>query len=226
MPAGTLAVFDLDGTITRHDTLWPFVLGYLWPRPWRLPRLLLAVPAALRFAFKRDHGDIKGALIHAALGGLSRPALDRWAERYVARVLCRGLHAEALAAIAVHRRQGDRLLLMSASTDLYVPRIGAALRFDETICTKVLWRQDGTLEGHLASANCRGEEKLRCLQALIARERPECVYAYGDSRSDLAHLQFVQHGFLINPSRSTLRAAAASIQTMHWSQPASAGQIL
>jgi HAD superfamily phosphoserine phosphatase-like hydrolase len=157
---------------------------------------------------------------------LSHPTLDRWAERYVARVLCRGLYAEALAAIAVHRRQGDRLLLMSASTDLYVPRIGAALKFDETICTKVRWRQDGTLDGHLASANCRGEEKLRCLQALVARERPEYVYAYADSRSDLPHLQWVQRGFLINGSRATLRRAAASIQTLHWSQPASAGQIL
>jgi HAD superfamily hydrolase (TIGR01490 family) len=224
--SGNLAVFDLDGTITRHDTLWPFLLGYLWRRPWRVPRMLLAVPAALRFAFQGDRGDIKGALIHAALGGLMRPRLERWAELYVARVLCRDLFAEALAAIATHRRQGDRLLLMSASTDLYVPRIGAALGFDETICTKVRWRQDGRLDGHLASANCRGEEKLRCLQALVARERPECVYAYADSGSDLPHLQWVQRGFLINASRATLRRAAAGIQSLHWSQRASAGQIL
>ncbi|MGA2563636.1 MAG: HAD-IB family hydrolase [Steroidobacteraceae bacterium] len=226
MRSGNLAVFDLDGTITRHDTLWPFLLGYLWRRPWRVPRMLLAVPAALRFAFQGDRGDIKGALIHAALGGLMRPRLERWAELYVARVLCRDLFAEALAAIATHRRQGDRLLLMSASTDLYVPRIGAALGFDETICTKVRWRQDGRLDGHLASANCRGEEKLRCLQALVARERPECVYAYADSGSDLPHLQWVQRGFLINASRATLRRAAAGIQSLHWSQRASAGQIL
>jgi len=188
--------------------------------------MLLAVPAALRFAVQGDRGDIKGALIHAALGGLTRRRLERWAELYVARVLCRGLYAEALAAIATHRRQGDRLLLMSASTDLYVPRIGAALGFDETICTKVRWRQDGRLDGHLASANCRGEEKLRCLQALVARERPECVYAYADSGSDLPHLQWVQRGFLINGSRATLRRAAAGIQSLHWSQRASAGQIL
>ena len=36
----------------------------------------------------------------------------------------------------MHRARGDRLLLMSASTDLYVPRIGRALGFDETICTR------------------------------------------------------------------------------------------
>ena len=43
-PARRLAVFDLDGTITRHDTLVPYLMGYgrrhpagLW-RLWRLPR--------------------------------------------------------------------------------------------------------------------------------------------------------------------------------------------
>lgn len=188
--------------------------------------MLLAVPAALRFPFKRDHGDIKGALIHAALGGARRPTLERWAEHYVAHVLCRGLYAEALAAIAAHRAQGDRLLLMSASTDLYVPRIGAALGFDQTICTKVRWGEDGRLDGHLASANCRGEEKLRCLQALIAREQLVCIDAYADSRSDLPHLQLAQHGFLINGSPAMLGSAPANIQPLRWSRHGSAGQIL
>ena len=36
-----LAVFDLDGTITRHDTLIQYVLGYLKSRPWRLFGFLL-----------------------------------------------------------------------------------------------------------------------------------------------------------------------------------------
>ena len=41
MRSGTLAVFDLDGTITRHDTLLPFLGGYLLRHPWRLPRVVL-----------------------------------------------------------------------------------------------------------------------------------------------------------------------------------------
>jgi phosphatidylglycerophosphatase C len=220
-----LAVFDLDGTITRHDTLGPFLLGYLWCRPWRWPRMLLSVGAALRFVLTRDRGVLKGALIHAAMGGLRRSALEPWTERYVARVLRRGLYAEALAAIAEHRRQGYRLLLMSASTDLYVPRIAAALGFEQTICSKVRWRQDGRLDGHLATANCRGEEKRRCLQALIAREHPDSISAYADSRCDLPHLRLAQQGFLINPSARLLRDAGSGIQALRWSQRAQFGQL-
>ncbi len=70
----------------------------------------------------------------------------------------RGLFAEALRAIEAHRAcKGDKLLLMSASIDLYVPLIGGALGFGQTLCSQVRWRGDGRLDGCLATANCRGE---------------------------------------------------------------------
>ena len=222
MNSGSLAVFDLDGTITRRDTLGPFLWGFLWRRPWRLPRLLLALPAAVKFAFNRDRGIFKGAVLHATIGGAKRATVERWAERFVATLLHQGLYAEALSAIAMHRTRGDRLLLMSASTDLYVPRIGSALGFDEIICTEVRWRADGRLDGRLASANCRGEEKRRCLAAVIARDAPGRVCAYGDSRADLLHMQLVQEAYLVNASPRLASGQAGRLQVLHWQQPGGA----
>jgi phosphatidylglycerophosphatase C len=218
--SGSLAVFDLDCTIARRDTLGPFLWSFLRRHPWRLPRALLALPAAARFLFSRDRGAFKGAVLHALLGGARRAALGRWAERFVGALLHDGLYAEALAAIAMHRARGDRLLLMSASTDLYVPRIGRALGFDEIICTEVRWRADDRLDGRLATANCRGEEKRRCLAALIARDAPGQVYAYGDSRADLAHMQLVQQAYLVNPSPRLAARLPAQVQAIHWNRPA------
>jgi phosphatidylglycerophosphatase C len=218
--SGGLAVFDLDGTIARHDTFGPFLWGYLWRRPWRLPRALLGLPAAARFVFNRDRGAFKGAVIHALLGGAKRASLERWAARYVPALIDRGLYAEALSAIAAHRTRGDALLMMSASTDLYVPRIAQALGFAETICTEVRWREDGRLDGRLATANCRGEEKRRCLAAVIARDAPGRVYAYGDSRSDLPHMQLAQEAYLINPSARLAARLAPQVRAIRWTRPA------
>jgi len=215
--ASTLVVFDLDGTITRHDTLMPFLLGCLRFRPWRLPRLLVVVPLALRFLLDRDRGRFKGSLIHWTLGGLSRGALDSSAGSFVSRLLGRGLFAEALQAVSDHRARGERLVLMSASVDLYVPLIARALGFEQTICSAVRWRTDGRLDGHLATANCRGEEKRRCLQALIASENPGSVIAYGNSRSDLAHMRLAQQAYLVNGPERWLRASPG-IRTLHWSR--------
>ena len=219
MTSGSLAVFDLDGTITRRETFGPFLWGFLWRRPWRLLRVLLVLPAVAGFVLHRDRGALKGALIHAMLGGVQRASLGRWTERFVAELLTDGLYAEALAAIAMHRTRGDRLLLMSASTDLYVPDIGRALGFDEIICTEVRWRADGRLDGRLASANCRGEEKRRCLAALIARDAPGRVYAYGDSRADLAHMQLVQEAYLVNASPRVPERHGGNVQLLHWRHP-------
>ncbi len=220
MSSGGLAVFDLDCTITRRDTFGPFLWGFLWRRPWRLVRVPLAFPAAANFVLRRDRGAMKGAVIHALLGGAQRVALQRWAQHFVAALLRQGLYAEAVQAIARHRARGDRLLLMSASTDLYVPLIGQALGFDEIICTQVRWRSDERLDGRLASANRRGEEKRRCLAALIAREPPVRIYAYGDSGADLVHMQLVQEGYLINASPRVAARRGAHVQLLHWHQPA------
>ena len=218
--SGNLAVFDLDGTITRHDTLLPFLFGYLWRHPWRLPRMLLVLPALFRYLIRHDRGHLKGAAIHAALGGLTRAQIQRWADRFVPRLLRRGLYAEALEAIRAHRLQGDRLLLMSASTDLYVPLIAQGLGFDESLCSRVRWRDDGRLDGRLASANCYGKEKQRCLQALIARDSPGLVCAYGNSGSDLEHMQLARRAFLINGSARARRGTDAHVQELHWSRHA------
>ena len=49
-----LAIFDLDGTITRHDTLVPYVLGFLSAPPVaRCSGCLPCCPAVLRFALDR-----------------------------------------------------------------------------------------------------------------------------------------------------------------------------
>jgi phosphatidylglycerophosphatase C len=218
-PEGTagpaLAVFDLDGTITRHDTLIPFVLSCLWRKPWRLPRLLLLPPLAFAYLLHRDRGRFKGALIRATIGGLPRAWLEARAAGFVPRLLQRGLFAEALRAIDEHRARGDRLVLMSASIDLYVPLIGGALGFAQTICTQVRWNPDGTLDGRLATANCHGEEKRRCLQALIARDPPQRLYAYGNSGSDLPHMRLASQAYLINgPAR--LIGSRATIEALHW----------
>jgi phosphatidylglycerophosphatase C len=224
-PKGTagfdLAVFDLDGTITRHDTLMPFVLHCLWRKPWRLPRLLLLPPLAFGYLLHRDRGRFKGALIRATIGGLPRAWLEARAAGFVPWLLRRGLFAEALRAIDDHRARGDRLLLMSASIDLYVPLIGAALGFGQTICSQVRWNPDGTLDGRLASANCYGEEKRRCLQAQIAREPPQRLYAYGNSGSDLPHMRLASQAYLINgPTR--MIGSNATIKALHWTQRAAA----
>src|SRR5205807_29139 len=93
------------------------------PQPAHLVRLPRVLAALARFPFRRDRGELKSALLQAALGGCTRAEVDAWTAQFASRLLRRGLRADALATIAQHRRAGDVLALLSASVDLYVPAI-------------------------------------------------------------------------------------------------------
>src|SRR5258706_2854625 len=151
-----LAIFDLDGTITRHDTLVPFIAGFLWRPPWRLWRWLPCLVPLLRYvAGPRDRGAFKSRVIQLTLGGVANAPLTAWAVRYARRLLRSRPYAEALECITAHQRNHDHLVLLSPSPDLYLPAIAPALWFDACICTEVRWRADDRLDGAPSSPNPR-----------------------------------------------------------------------
>lgn len=210
-----IAVFDLDGTLTRRDTLLPYLRGWARqnPRRGRLPRVLAAVA---RYPLAFDRGALKSRLIRIAMGGAERAAVGAYTAGYVAALgeteLCPG----ALGAIERHRSAGDRLVLLSASVDLYVPEIGRRFGFDETICTGIAW--DGErLDGGLTTPNRRGEEKRRCVLDLRVRFPGARFAAYGNARSDFPHFEAVEEPLLVNAGPALRREAARlGYRTAEW----------
>lgn len=216
MGESRLAVFDLDGTVTRSDTFLPYLRGWL-ARQTRAGPWLRITTAIVRFVLVGcDRGRLKSDLLRACMGGASREEVQEWTAAFVAgldeRLLCPG----ALDAIAAHRAAGDRLILLSASVDLYVPAIGKRYGFDESICTGVAW-QGERLDGALTTANRRGEEKRRCIAALRTRFPDATIAAYGNSAADLPHLVTVERPLLVNASADARRKAEKlRVPTADW----------
>ena len=209
-----LAVFDLDGTLTWRDTFVPFLIGYALRHP-RLVRTWRAPMAALAYGAHRDRGLLKSDVIRAVMGGDARPRIDAWCEKFVARLMRRqAFRPAALAILEAHRAAGDHLVLLSASPDLYVPRVGSLLGFERTLCTELTWDATGPgperLEGALRTANRRGEEKSRCLAWLRSQYPGMAIVAYGNSASDLPHLREADRALLVNGNAKARRSAAAS----------------
>jgi len=204
-----VAVFDLDGTITRHDTLVPFLAGWAVRHPghlWQLWRLPLSLA---RFALGlSDRGRLKASLVRQVMKGARRDSVAAWADEFCRSRLPALLNPGALAAIERHRAAGDRLVLLSASVDLYVPAIGLALGFDETICTGLSWSGDA-LEARLTTENRRGEEKRRCIEQIRVRFPGAHIVAYGNAASDFEHLTQVDEPLVVNANAATRRRAAS-----------------
>lgn len=212
-----LAVFDLDGTLSRADTFGPFVLGLLRRHPARALRLPLLLVPIIGFVLRlTDRGALKGAVLHLLFNGLPRKAVDEWAAHYVSLVVPQRLFAEALAALRNHVARGDYVVLLSASPDLYVPRIGAKLGASETLCTAVRWNGE-CLDGRLAGPNRRDLEKLRVLEELRQRHAGLSVIAYGNSGADLPHMLRCEEAVYVNAAPALARELAGKgLTCVHW----------
>jgi phosphatidylglycerophosphatase C len=214
-----VAVFDLDGTLTWRDTLMQFLANFLRRRPRRMLGLWRLPFASFSFlARDRDRGLLKSRLIRMIMGGESRVVIDTCADSYVDTLKSRHrFRPAALAALEAHRAAGDHLILLSASPDLYVPRIGRSLGFERTLCTEIQWKGDH-LDGALLTANRRGAEKSRCLAWLRTQYPDLPIVAYGNSASDLDHMRSADKALLVNGSASARSLAAQlGIPIADWS---------
>jgi phosphatidylglycerophosphatase C len=221
----TIAVFDLDGTITTRDTTAAYLLGYLRQHPRRLANGLPVAIGALGLAGGfADRAELKRAAIRAVLGGVRDDEIAAWTDRFVAWCLGALVRPMARRRIAAHADAGHHLILATASLDLHVRPIARALGFSNVICTKVAWTREGRISGDLDGDNMRGDKKLAAVQRAVAAvesaPRSAVVVAYSDHHADLPLLRWADQAVAVNPTRRL--AAAAGIEGIaieDWGRP-------
>jgi phosphatidylglycerophosphatase C len=209
-----LALFDLDGTLTRGDTYRWFVARLLLRHPARWPRaLLLPAPLCAFLLGRMDRGELKGAILRLLFAGLPRAQVTGFAEQFAAQVTPARMFPAAVDALRGHLDAGDHVVLLSASPDLYVPAIGLALGVHETRCTPIRWAED-LLDGRLAGPNHRGAGKARVLGELRAAHPGLPVIAYGNSTPDLEHMRLCEESVFVNASAAQAGRLAAQFPAM------------
>jgi phosphatidylglycerophosphatase C len=200
-PARPLAAFDLDGTLTRRDTLMPFLLRAIGRN--RTYRALLAssLPLARAAALGGPHRDrAKAVVLQRVFGGLPLAALAEAAESFADHVVAHALRPDVHARVDWHREQGHELVLVSASPELYVTPIGRRLGFDAVLATRLEVDADGRLTGRIEGVNCRGPEKVVRLREWRG-ESVTGAYAYGDSAGDREMLALAATGVKVSRLR-------------------------
>jgi phosphatidylglycerophosphatase C len=192
-----IIVWDVDGTLTRSDTLLPFLARVAGRR--QLARGVAGVASRVPPG-RRWRTAGKSELLHAVLAGRELAAVDQVARSYAADLIERRLRADSVRRWRWHRSSGHRLVLASASPGLYLHHLGAMLGARAVLCTE-LQAQDGVLTGALATPNCRGAEKTRRIRAYVADQPGGRVWMYSDSFSDLPSLALADVGIRVRPHR-------------------------
>lgn len=187
----TVAAFDFDGTLTRHDTVLPFLASVVgWPR------VAGAVASEARsLATNRDRA--KERVLGRLLAGFPEAPLRVAGRAFAERVR---IAPQMRARITWHRERGHDVVIVSASLDVYLHEVARELAVDDALCTRLEFDEHGRCTGRLVGGNCRGAEKVARLRAHLG-DGGVVLYAYGDSRGDDEMLALADHPFRVRRGR-------------------------
>lgn len=188
--------FDFDGTLTRTDTVLPFIrFCYNNPLIFYL-KLLMISPILLAYLAKWvSNQRAKEAVFRTFLRGWTNEQFYQFAQQFAQTQLPQLLRPEGMEKLKFHQKQGDKCILVSASLQAYLQVWGEINGFHGVLATE-LATENHILTGELHGENCHDWGKVRRIEQVFGQIIWQNSMAYSDSLVDLPMLQHAQTGFL------------------------------
>ena len=209
--ARSIAIYDLDRTITHWPTYSHFLLRSAWLiAPLRLLTAPIVPLLMLAYRFKIIGRDRLKVVMWALLLGRTHPErLHAAVEDFTLYTLARNIRPGAWNQIGRDRDDGAFLVLATAAHELYARPIAEALGFDAVVATRAVCAEDGRVGPGLIAENCYGDAKLSALTSFLAEHGVEregsFISFYSDSSSDSPIFGWCDHPVAVNPSRRLAR---------------------
>ena len=196
-----LAIFDVDYTITRKETLielYKYVISKDIKNIRFLPR---AIYGGIMYKLGiYDEKKVKESFLKF-IDKIDEKELSILVKDYYRDVLEKILYKDAINMMKKLKGQGYKIYLISASPEFYLNELYAIKEVDVIIGTKFSI-ESGKFLRKMDGANCNGEEKVKRLKEFLKKENVEVdyknSYMFSDSLSDKPLLDLVGNAYLIN----------------------------
>ena len=192
-----VAAFDLDGTLTNGGSVVGWLRSVCGTKA-TMRSLLRRAPSLTYAAFKGGSAadETKERLFTELLQGRPLDEVRERSEQFARHHVGKELRTDVKARMDYHVALGHRVVIVSASPELYVNEVGALLGADGVVATRLAVDGSGNLTGRYEGKNCRGSEKfsrattwMRGQGLLGSSEQMPVLWAYGNSRGDRRLLQ-------------------------------------
>jgi phosphatidylglycerophosphatase C len=181
-----LTLFDFDGTITTADTFTPFIRYAVDSRRMRLGTVLLS-PLIVAYRIGLIHASpVRASIVRFGFSGRKESEVRELGSDYARRFFPSVVRPKALERIRWHMGRGDKVVIVSASLDVYLSEWSKDLGVD-LICTELETRE-GIYTGRYHPRDCTGNEKARRISETYDLKLYSVIYAYGDTKDDEAML--------------------------------------
>ncbi len=205
------AFFDLDKTVIAKASMLAFGRRFFKEGMITRRSLIRSVYAQMVYRYL---GANERRLLKLRESVLS--VTEGWEQSIVTRIVSEGLteivepllFREAVDLIEVHKQEGRKVYLVSASPSEIVEQLGGMLGVDGVIASKPSIDASGKYTGEM-DFYAYGPYKATAIVELAKREGIELAdsFAYSDSYTDLPMLESVGHPFAVNPDKVLAKMA-------------------
>lgn len=207
MTPAAFAFFDFDDTLASGDSVFPFLLYSIKRGIAPKHQIFKAAAGFLRWKIQPSSGRAVKEMSLSYIKGRTVAEMDALSRDFFRDVQKMHFFADALPELNRLHSEGVKIVVVSASSDLYMHILPEFLPVDAVIST-ICETKDGVYTGKICR-NCKGEEKVRRIQAwldeqglAIDRDRSS---GYGDSPSDAPMLLLTAHPNLVNPKKKLIQ---------------------
>lgn len=195
------AIFDVDNTITTRDTFFIFFRYIIAKKPIRIFQIFHIFYGLIKTRiFGADRILVKKNVIKL-LKNDTEESIRETCQVFVRQELKKFISEKAKIAIQNHKNDGYKIILISASPEIYINLIGEYLAVDYSLGTRCEFKNN---EITIIGKHCYGAEKCQRLSEFLAEEKLELDYKnsyfYSDHHSDLPLLLEVGNPVAVNAS--------------------------
>ncbi|MDC0911165.1 HAD-IB family hydrolase [Candidatus Marinimicrobia bacterium] len=190
-----VAIFDFDGTLTKRDTLLPFLI-HCFGISEVLIGLCFFSPFIISYLLKIYPNDLaKKKIIKYFFKDQKVNEIKKLATSFINTYSKKNLRKNVIKRLEWHKNKSHTIILISASLDIYVRLWGGKNKFDFIEGT-ILEHKNGIFTGEILGNNCYGIEKVKRLNNLFSKDFfNNEIYGYGDGDGDKYFLNLCTHKF-------------------------------
>ncbi len=196
-----LAIFDIDYTITKKETLMEFYKYSLEEDIKNIRFLPRALYSGLMYGVGiYDERRVKECFLKF-IDNIEEEKLQDLVKRFYKNRLSKILYKDAVDMMYKLKKEGYDIYLISASPEFYINEFYNIDVVDKVIGTRFEFKE-GKFIRKMVGSNCKGEEKVKRLKEVLSKENIEVdfknSYMFSDSLSDKPLLDLVGNPYLIN----------------------------
>lgn len=199
-----LAIFDVDYTLTKRETLMEFYFFMIKKKPSLIYHMPISYGSALLYALNIFSAKTAKEKFIKFINGIDEKSMKIIVKEFYEKRLNKIIYKDAMNTMVKLKSEGFKIYLISASAEFYLNELYNLKIVDKIIGTRIVV-ENGRYKNEIIGENCKGEEKVKRLLEVIEKQNIEVdyknSYMFSDSLSDMPLFKLVGHPYLVNPRK-------------------------